>query len=101
MGHKSPDRWPPEIWRSAAPHVQAMIDERWTVVSYCRTCHLSMMVDLPLIAKVSGPKTVLWNRQSKCKRIGCQGTVEFHGKPPNITVAFRLFAEWPKGVTMR
>jgi hypothetical protein len=70
-------------------------------MSFWRKCHLTMMVDLPLIAKVSGPNTVLWNRQARRKRIGCGGTVEFHAKPPELTVAFRPFAEWPEGMKMR
>ncbi len=95
MGSLHFDRWPAEDWRRAAPTVASMRAAKWEVISYCRTCYLTMAVDLDLIQRVSGPKTVLWNRQLRCRRIGCDGVVEFHGKPAQLTRFFRLFADWP------
>ena len=40
--------------------------------------------DLGLIDALRGPETVPWNRQAKCRRIGCDGVVEFRGKNPKI-----------------
>ena len=95
MGQRNPNRWPTEEWRRVAPTVARMRAGRWEVVSYCRTCHLMMRVDLALVERVSGPGTVLWNRQSRCRRIGCAGIVEFQGKPPDVMSLIRLFAAWP------
>lgn len=67
---------------------------RWEVISYCRSCYLMMRVDLALVERISGPDAVLWNRQSKCRRIGCAGTVEFQGRPPEVYSHIRLFAQW-------
>ena len=64
---------------------------------YCRVCHLTMRVDLALVERVSGPRAVLWNRQARCRRIGCDGTVEFRGKNPKITTYIRLRAAWRDG----
>lgn len=91
----NPDRWPPEQWRACAPSVAKMRAGGWDVRSYCRTCHLMMQVDLALVERVSGPGVVLWNRQGKCRRIGCAGIVEFQGKPPDLHSHIRLFASWP------
>jgi hypothetical protein len=66
----------------------------WDVISYCRACHLTMRVNLKLVERISGPETVLWNRQSKCRRIGCSGTVEFQGRAPELMTHIRLFAQW-------
>jgi hypothetical protein len=90
-----------EVWRAAAPTVQAMIDERWDVISHCRKCGLTMHTDLRLIVKVSGPAATLWNRQGVCKKVGCLGVVEFQAKPPELHMHFRLFAEWPEGLKPR
>jgi hypothetical protein len=97
MGRRHPDRWPAEAWRKSAPTVGTMRAAGWDVISYCRACKLTMRVDLALVERVSGPDTVLWNRQSPCKRIGCDGQVEFQGKPPELFKHIRLFAEWADG----
>ena len=95
MGHRNYDRWPAEEWRRTAETVALMRKAGWDVISYCRTCHLTMQVDLGLIELQRGPDIVLWNRQAPCRRLGCSGTVEFQGKPPKLQRHIRLFAEWP------
>ena len=77
MGLRNYDRWSPEEWRRTAETVAQMHKARWDVLSYCRACHLTMRVDLALVERVSGPHTVLWNRKARCRRIGCDGVVEF------------------------
>ena len=96
MGHKNFDRWPAEAWRRSAETVEQMRARGWEVISYCRACHLTMRVDLALVERVSGPGVVLWNRQVKCRRIGCTGLVEFQGKPPELYQHLPLRSEWPQ-----
>jgi hypothetical protein len=96
MGFRNYDRWSAVEWRRTAETVEQMRRAGWDVVSYCRTCHLTMTVDLDVIATLRGPQTVLWNRQARCRRIGCGGTVEFRGKNPKITRYLRLIAQWPE-----
>ena len=95
MGHRNLDRWPAEAWRGTAETVGQMRAKGWEVISYCRACHLTMRVDLALIERVSGAEVSLWNRQSPCRRLGCAGIVEFHGKPPELLQHVRLVAGWP------
>ncbi len=94
MGRKHPDRWPAEVWRGTAETVGSMKVQGWSVRSYCRACHLMMEVDLDALVKLRGPGLVLWNRQAKCRRIGCAGVVEFQGRPPDLGHHMRLFAQW-------
>ena len=96
MSTRKPERWPPEQWRGIANTVGKMRAAGWSVRSYCRTCHLLMEVDLDTIILRRGADTVLWNRQAKCRRIGCSGVVEFQGRPPPLVGYMRLIAEWPK-----
>lgn len=85
MGHRNPDRVPITYRRAQAQTVAQMIQQRWDVISRCRSCGLVMRVDLKVIAKVRGPRTSLWNRVARCKRIGCNGQVEFQAKAPGMT----------------
>jgi hypothetical protein len=96
MGLRNYDRWPPEDWRRTAETVSQMRKARWEVISYCRVCHLTMRADLNLVERVSGSHTVLWNRKARYRRIGCDGVVEFLGKPLKVTNYIRLNAEWPE-----
>ena len=96
MGLKSHDAWPVEQWRASAESVSDMKAQSWAVRSYCRSCQLLMDADLDIIILRKGPRTSLWNRQARCRRIGCSGVVEFQGRPPQIQRYLRLFAEWPK-----
>jgi hypothetical protein len=96
MGRMNFDCWPPIAWRRSAETVGRMRLNGWDVISACPVCHLTMRVDLALIERVSGPNVVLWNRQGKCRRIGCKGLVEFQGRPPELYQHFPLRAEWPE-----
>ena len=77
MGFRNYDRWSAEEWRRTAETVGQMRKAGWEVLSYCRACHLTMRVDLDVIVALRGPDTVLWNRQARCRRIGCGGVVDF------------------------
>ena len=50
MGHKNPDRVPLSYRRVRCETVADMQAQGWDVVSKCRTCGLTMQVDLDLIA---------------------------------------------------
>jgi hypothetical protein len=95
MGVKHPDRIPIAEWRFGAETVAAMQAKEWDVISHCLKCGLTMPVDLDLIAWRSGAKTSLWNRRAPCRRIGCQGMVEFQGRPPGRSRHETLTAPWP------
>jgi len=85
MGHRNPDRVPISYRRAQAENVAQMLHQRWDVISRCRQCGLVMRVDLHVIAKVRGRRTSIWNRVGRCKRIGCNGQVEFQAKAPGMT----------------
>ena len=95
MGTKNRDRIPIAEWRRAVEAVADMQAKGWDVVTRCQACGLMMAVDLDLIAWRSGAKTSLWNRKARCRRIGCQGWVEFQGRPPGVRVYATLAADEP------
>lgn len=95
MGFRNYDRWSPEEWRRTAETVAQMRTTGWDALSFCRTCDMTMQVDLALVERVSGPRAVLWNRQARCRRIGCGSVVEFRGKNPKSATYIRLRARWP------
>jgi hypothetical protein len=82
VGRRNIDRVHISEFRNRVATVADMQSQRWDVISKCRVCGLMMAVDLVLIARTTGPKTILWNRLARCKRIGCQGHVEFQGRAP-------------------
>lgn len=84
MGHRNPDRVPITARFSRGRTVADMARERWDVVSQCDYCGLMMKADLRLIAYVSGPNTVLWNRKAKCRLLFCRGVVTFLAQAPGM-----------------
>jgi hypothetical protein len=94
MGGPNPDRWPTSAWCRKARTVGDMQRAGWKVISFCSTCRLAMPVDLRVIIRLSGPGAVLWNRQAKCRRIGCDGVVEFQGKPRELFQPMPLRTQW-------
>lgn len=68
VGHKNFERWPPIAWRRSAETVGQMRAARWQVFAYCRTCHLTVTVDVRMIELARGANFSLWNRQAKCRR---------------------------------
>jgi hypothetical protein len=82
VGRKNIGRLPISHFRARVATVADVPEQRWDVISKCPVCGLMMAVDLALIAKHSGPKTILWNRLARCKRIGCQGQIEFQARFP-------------------
>lgn len=97
MGSRNPDRVPLSYRRRKCETVVDMIEQGWDVISTCRTCGLVMGVDLRTIAQVRGPAFSLWNRKSRCRRVGCGGVVEFQAKAPGMGYHERLDAPWPDG----
>lgn len=101
MGSRNPDRVPLAYRRRKCESVADMAAQRWDVISHCRKCELMMAVDLRMIARVRGPNFSLWNRKSRCRRIGCGGVVEFQAKAPGMNWHEALEAPWPDGVPPR
>jgi hypothetical protein len=93
MGRRNADRVSISFWRASVATVADMQRHGWEVISKCTTCGLMMPVDLDLIAWRSGAKTVLWNRKARCRRIGCQGWVEFQARPPGVGFYQALLAD--------
>lgn len=84
MGQRNPDRIPLSDRYENGRDVAGMAKHGWDVISVCRVCALTMQVDLKLIAYVSGPRTSLWNRHPRCRRLHCTGRVEFRAKAPGM-----------------
>lgn len=80
------------IRRQKCETVEAMARDGWDVISRCETCGLIMRADLALIARISGPRTSLWNRKARCRRLGCTGWVKFQGRAPGMTMHEALTA---------
>jgi hypothetical protein len=95
MGARNPDRIPIDEWRSGFETVAQMQKGGWKVISKCRTCGLTMAVDLDLIAWRSGANTSLWNRTARCRRLRCEGVVEFQAHIPRVPGYQALSAPWP------
>lgn len=96
MGSRNPERVPLSYRRRRCETIQQMVAQRWEVISNCRKCGLVMMVDLPTIARVRGAEFSLWNRKSRCRRVGCGGVVDFKAKAPGMNWHEPLEAAWPE-----
>lgn len=97
MGAKNLDRIPISMWRTHVETVWDMQQRGWQVISKCRKCGLMMLVDLDLVIWKMGAKFSLWNRHPRCKRLGCDGHVEFQVKLPGKGYYEVLMAPWPEG----
>jgi hypothetical protein len=97
MGRKNIDRIPITDRFGEGQTVAHMAVAGWEVLSKCRTCGLMMVVDLKVVAKVSGPSTSLWNRKSHCRRIGCNGFVHFQAKAPGMPFYSELAIDHDRG----
>lgn len=95
MGVKHPDRIAIHEWRFGAETVAQMLAKKWDVISHCPKCGLIMSTNLPLLIKLKGPDLSLWNLRAPCRRLGCQGKVEFQGRPPGRSYHETLSAPWP------
>jgi hypothetical protein len=97
MGSINRDRVPMGHRRRRSETVaDIIIRDRWEVISWCQVCGLSMVLDLALVARISGPQTSLWNRKARCRRIACPGFVEFNGKAPEMSGYKPLAAPNPR-----
>jgi hypothetical protein len=90
VGHRNPDRVPLMARRARCETIGQMLREGWEVEAWCVACRLKLRVDLRTIAIVRGPTFSLWNRASRCRRVGCRGRVEFHARAPGMTGVERL-----------
>lgn len=88
---------PLRVRRARCETVFDMLTQHWDVISKCRTCGLIMRVDLWAILRLRGPKTSLWNRKARCRRLGCPGVVEFQARAPGMGWHETLEAPWPEG----
>jgi hypothetical protein len=84
MGHRNPDRVALSVRRARCETVSQMLAQRWEVITVCGSCKVQLRVDLRTIAAIRGTGFSLWNRDSRCKKFGCRGTVEFHAKAPGM-----------------
>ncbi len=84
MTGPNPDRVPLSIRRRKCETVRAMRDQHWDVLAKCDACGLVMRVDLKLIMRVRGPDVSLWNRRSRCRRVGCSGWMDFQARAPGM-----------------
>lgn len=95
MGARNRDRiWIGE-YRRAVATVADMAARQWAVIAKCQACGLMTVVDLELVARVSGAATVLWNRKARCKKVGCQGFVEFQAHVPNGPAGYETLTAPP------
>ena len=81
MGRKNLDRYTDAEWRQAGGTVGAIIANRWLVYSECDLCRLRIEADLKRIAEKRGMNFVLWGRTTRCRRMGCPGSVSFWCRP--------------------
>jgi len=85
MGSRNPDRVPVSYRRRKCETVGDMIQQGWDVHSRCMTCGTLFRVNLRIIARLKGPDFSIWNRKDRCRRLGCSGHVEFHGRAPDMS----------------
>ncbi|WP_426039377.1 hypothetical protein [Brevundimonas sp. DC300-4] len=95
MSYVKLENRPVSWWRCRAATIGQMIDQGWVVWSVCNACFLVMPADLDWFAFRLGDEETLWNRHPSCRRLGCKGTITFHGTPPTINRCMELRAEWP------
>ena len=81
------------VWRSGCETVGQMHQRRWDVITKCRRCGLQLHANLRMVIKVNGPDFSLWNRRTRCRKVGCGGMVEFMGKPPGCGMYRALVVE--------
>lgn len=95
MGAKNLDRIPIAAWRGKCETVWEMQQAGWPIISHCQKCRLSMPVDLDLVIWKLGAKASLWNRHPRCRRIGCEGRIDFQVKLPGVGYYQTLDGPWP------
>lgn len=82
MGSRNIDRIPIGARRRNAESVGAMLAGGWEVEAWCGVCGIKLRVELAGIVAAKGASYSLWDRRARCRRVGCQGRVRFHGRPP-------------------
>ena len=96
MASRSPDRISIRQWRPKVEIVAAMHTHRWEVVAKCGKCALQMKVDLQRVKRERGPTMVLWDRDARCRRVGCNGRMVFMAKGPGMAF-FEGPPAWRRG----
>jgi len=82
MGNRDVDRISIVEWRPKIETVAQMFEAGWKVQAHCYACHLTLDVDLARVGTLRGPQTLLWDRDSGCRRHGCKGRMRFQAKVP-------------------
>ena len=95
MGAKNLDRIPAAAWRQRIETVADFARAHIEVITDCPKCGLQMVVDLALVARVSGPETSLWNRKPRCRKLGCGARASLKAKLPGKGYYEALEAPWP------
>lgn len=84
-------RWGVDQWRTRAPTVGHMIEQRWSVFAWCGTCGLQMTVRLDVVAQARGRAFSLWGgRSAACRRRHCHGRMLFYAEPGRADGPFWL-----------
>lgn len=84
MGGPNPDRIPIGRRRHQVATVGQMYEEGWKLRAQCLTCLLELEVDVRPIIALKGPSFVLWDKLSRCRKVGCRGRVRFLGHAPGM-----------------
>lgn len=82
MTTRGPDTFSTTELRHACETVGRMDQCNWNVISECLKCGLRLHVSLPVVIKAKGPDYSLWDRTTRCKKVGCGGTAIFAVKVP-------------------
>ena len=92
MGARNRDRFTETDWRAASSTVAQIIRNGWPVYAECQACGVRLWVDLETIAARRGPRTDLWGRTGKCKRVGCVGRTVFFLQPHGAIRTYAMTA---------
>lgn len=73
MGKGKYARTMPSDWRTVGEMVASGVEVR----AWCRKCSLVLKVSPAMLAAYHGPDFSLINLETKCRQVGCDGTVFF------------------------
>lgn len=82
MTTRGPDTFSASELHAACPTVGAMEKRNWDVISECLKCGLRLQVNLKVVIAIKGPGFSLFDRRTRCKKLGCGGTAIFAIKVP-------------------
>ena len=82
MGYKKPERRDLGDLLASQASVGQMRRDGWIIYARCRHCETDLRVDLNVTARIMGADYKLWDRTTRCKRVGCEGRAAFVCTPP-------------------